>query len=190
MCWMKKLTLIGGAPLSGKTTLSMEIAKNDGAVELSTDSIRDWLKKFVKKEDCPNLFYADGMTAEEFYKKHTTAQSVVDGEIAESKQVEKGLIALLHTAITWDHLVVEGIAVTPSLMKSIEKQFTDRKHEQIIIVDENTKRIEQRIRARGLWGPLDTYPSSLIPTEAEWVILYNQWFKQQAEDFRIDIKHN
>lgn len=37
---MKKLTLIGGAPLSGKTTLSRKIAKENGAVELSTDSIR------------------------------------------------------------------------------------------------------------------------------------------------------
>lgn len=64
---MQKLTLIGGAPLSGKTTLSRIIAKKDGAIELSTDSVRSWMKQLVRPDEYPGLFYADKMTAEKFY---------------------------------------------------------------------------------------------------------------------------
>ena len=184
---MNKLTLIGGAPLSGKTTLSRKIASRDGAVELSTDSIRSWMKSLVSPNDYPGLFYSDNMSAEDFYIKYDTPQSVVDGEIAEGMQVEKGVLALLKTAVTWDHLVVEGIAITPKLMTKIRDEYRDREVECIILVDENRHRIHDRISGRGLWGPLDSYPNSLIPKEVEWVILYNKWFHEQAIEYGIKI---
>jgi 2-phosphoglycerate kinase len=188
--FMKKLTLIGGAPLSGKTTLSRKIALEDNAVELSTDSIRSWMKKILSKSDNSALFYADDMSAEEFYKKYTTPESVVEGEIAEGKQVEKGIISLLKTEITWEHLVVEGIAISPDFMRFVEKEFNDREIESFIMVDENKARIKERISKRGLWGPLYTYPSSLIPKEVEWVVLYNKWFKEQAIKYNVEIRYN
>lgn len=185
---MKKLTLIGGAPLSGKTTLSKEIASSDGATELSTDSIRGWMKKIVSKKDYPELFYAADMTAIQFYEKYTTPQSVVDGEIAEGKQVEKGITSLLNENLSWSHLVIEGIAITPGFMREIEKEFTDREVELIILADGDRDRIKRRISSRGLWGPLKSYPSSLIPKEVEWVVLYNQWFIEQAEQYGVEIR--
>lgn len=187
---MKKLTLIGGAPLSGKTTLSKKIANEDNATELSSDSVRSWMKKLLPKAKYPDLFYSDGMTAEEFYQKYITPESVVNGEIAEGKQVEKGIISLLETEITWEHLVIEGIAITPEFMRFVEKEFNDREIELFIMVDENKTRIKERISGRGLWGPLYTYPSSLIPKEVEWVVLYNKWFEEQAKKYNIEIRYN
>ena len=184
---MKKLTLIGGAPLAGKTTLSREIAKKDGAVEVSTDSIRSWMKSLVTPNEYPGLFYTDGMSAEEFYAVYNTPESVVEGEIAEGKQVEKGIVALLETAITWDHLVIEGIALTPELMVRLKNNYQDREVECIVLVDEDVHRIHERIRGRGLWGPLDSYPNSLIPKEVEWVVLYNKWFHEQAVKYGIEV---
>ncbi len=187
---MKKLTLIGGAPVTGKTTLFRKIARKDGAVELSSDSIRSWMKQLTQPDEYPGLFYTDNMTAEQFYEKYKTPQSVVEGEVKEGLQVEKGLLALLNTAITWDHLVVEGIGVTPELMSMIKSKYQDRDIECIVLVDEDEQRIKDRISSRGLWGPLNSYPSSLIPREVEWVILYNKWFHKQAEKYEIKVLKN
>ncbi len=186
---MKKLTLIGGAPLAGKTTLSKKIAKEENAVELSTDSIRSWMKNILNKDDYPDLFCTSGMSAEEFYEKFTTPQSVVDEEIAEGVDVAKGVVALLNTGISWEHLVIEGIAVTPQLIVELKEMFSDREVEGYIVVDTDETRIDTRIRGRGLWGPLDTYPESLIPREVEWVILYNRWFEEQAKKYGVEIKY-
>jgi 2-phosphoglycerate kinase len=187
---MKKITLIGGAPISGKTTLSKKIANENDAIELSTDSIRSWMKALVSKAEYPGLFYSDNMTAEQFYVKFDTAQLVVEGEITEGIQVEKGITEFLHSSLTWDHLVIEGIALSPSFMRKLEEQFTDIVFELFIMADEDENRIFERISKRGLWGTLETYPSSLITREVEWVVLYNKWFIKQAKKFNIDIKYN
>ncbi len=186
---MNKITLIGGAPLSGKTTLSRRLAKEDDAVEVSSDSIRTWMKQLVTNEQYPGLFYADDMTAEEFYETYTTPQAVIEGEIAEGIQVEKGILGFLKSSITWNHLILEGIAVTPEFMKRVEALYPDQEIEHIILIDEDADRIYRRISSRGLWGPLDTYPNDLIPREVEWVVLYNQWFLEQAEEHEISVQY-
>ncbi len=187
---MQKITLIGGAPVSGKTTMSRNIAKTEGGVELSSDSIRSWMKQLVNPDNYPGLFYSDGMTAEEFYQRYNTPQAVVDGEIAEGIQVEKGILSLLQTSITWEHLILEGIAITPEFMSKVITLYPDSKVETIVLVDMNIQSISDRISSRGLWGPLDTYPSNIIPKEVEWVILYNQWFTEQAKKFDLKIKYS
>lgn len=186
---MKRITLIGGAPVTGKTTISQTIAKEEGGVQVSSDSVRSWMKYMVSAHDYPGLFYEDDMTAEEFYAKYTTAQSVVDGEIAEGIQVQRGIRALLNSSVGWDHIILEGIAITPDFMHEIIAKYTDLEVRAIILVDEDEGRIHRRISSRGLWGPLDTYPASLIPTEVEWVILYNQWFKEQAKQYAISVRY-
>ena len=187
---MRKLTLIGGAPVSGKTTLSQQIAQRDDAVELSSDSVRAWMKQLVTEEDYPGLFYTDGMTAVEFYEKFTTPQAVVDSEIQQGTQVQKGILALLNTAITWQHLVLEGIALSPNFMERVVALYPNIDVECIVLVDQNKERIHQRIGSRGLWGPLDTYPGELIPKEVEWVVLYNEWFREEANKYGIDVRYN
>ncbi len=182
---MKKLTLLGGAPLSGKTTLSKQIAIKDGAVEFSTDSMRDLMQNLVSKENYPGLHYSLGMSAEEFYEKYNTPESVVEGEVTESLQVQKGLVALLNTAITWEHLVIEGIAITPEFIVEVREKYTDREVEAYILIERDAKRVLSRISKRGLWGPLDTYPESLHATEVDWVMAYNKWFEEQAKKYNI-----
>ncbi len=187
---MKKITLIGGAPVSGKTTLSKDLAKHDGAVELSSDSIRSWMKQLVSNKDYPGLFYSDDMSAEEFYQKYDSPEAVVEGEINEGRQVEKGILSFLKSSIMWDHLIMEGIAITPEFMEKIKLMYPEQEVNCIVLVDESKERIRSRISSRGLWGPLDTYPSKLIPTEVEWVVLYNQWFLKQAKKYGIEVQHN
>lgn len=185
---MKRLTLIGGAPLTGKTTLSKKLAREyHGATVVSTDDVRSWMKQVGDPWEYPGLFYTDGMSAEEFYRKYDTPRSVIVGEIAEGVQVEKGPRALLNVRLGWKHLVIEGIAVTPEFIIKVQQGYPDLEVEGIVLVDENKQRIHDRISGRGLWGPLDTYPSSLIPEEVEWVVLYNRWFREQAERYGVDI---
>ncbi len=55
-------------------------------------------------------------------------------------------------------------------------------------VDNDKQRIKDRISSRGLWGPIDSYSNSLIPKEVEWVVLYNNWFHEQAEKYKIKVQ--
>jgi len=183
---MKKLTLIGGAPLTGKTTLSKKLAKENHAVELSTDSIRAWMKSLVSKDDYSDLFCTFGMTAEEFYEIYDTPQKVVNEEVNEGIQVEKGIIAMLESMITWDHLIIEGIALSPEFMSKLKAKYDDREIETIVLVDLNRDQIHRRISGRGLWGPLESYPNEFIPTEVDWVVHYNKLFLDESKKYNIE----
>lgn len=187
---MKKLTLIGGAPLAGKTTLSKHMAAKDSAVELSTDTIRSWMQKVSSPEQFPDLHFVENHDVDEFYRTHTTPQSVVDSEVREGKEVEIGIVALIQSNLSWLHLIIEGIALSPEFMKRVEKIFPEIEIEQIILADTDIERITKRITERGLWGKKGSYPEKYIPIEAEWVILYNEWFIEQAKSYGIEVSYN
>ena len=185
---MKKLTLICGAPLSGKSTLAKQIAHDEGAMMMETDVIRDWMKQIVPKVEGDALFYdVDG--PDEFYRVLDTAEKVMNGEIAQSEAIERGIWALLKTHHKWDHLVFEGIAMVPRLMHEIDDEYPDVEVEKIVLVDADRERALSRIKKRGLWGPIGTYPEELIDREIEWVVLYNQWFEDQAREHNIPVRY-
>lgn len=184
---VKTCYLVGGAPTSGKTTYANILAAQHQAVHMSTDNIRSWMKRVTKREDYPNLFHTVGITAEEFYQKHDTADKVVKQEISEGIEVEKGIVALLQSKFPWESLVIEGVAITPNFATRLIKDFPHIKFEVMFLYDDNAQRIEQRISSRGLWGPVESYPKHLQSLEVKWVIVYNQYFKDEAQkhDFNI-----
>ncbi len=184
--------LVGGAPLSGKTTLATILAARHQAVQLSTDNIREWMWDLTRPEDYPRLFSRlhDGreLDVEEYYKVHTP-KAVLRNQIQQGKDVDKGIRAVIGSKLPWERLVIEGIAITPESVLSLRQDFPKLHIEATFLFDDNAQRITQRIHERGLWGPAGTYPDYIKDQEVEWVVAYNDFYKTEAKKHNFSLLH-
>lgn len=184
-----KCYLIGGAPLSGKTTLSNLWAAKHQATQISTDSIREWMWRLTRAEDYPRLFARRGMEVEEFFRTYNDPKDVMQGQVEQGKDVEKGIEAFLGCDLTIERLVIEGIAVTPEFALRLQKDRPDIQFEATFLFDDNVERISKRIHERGLWGPKDTYPDYIKDKEVDWVVAYNKFYEAEAKKHNCTLLH-
>lgn len=182
---MRKFVLIGGAPLAGKTTLAEQFAKTFNGDNFSTDDIRNWIKKKIDPKKAPNLFYDEGLTVEEFYKKYPKPEDVLEGEILQSLEVQKGILEFINSESKAKVVVIEGIAITPRFVHDLEQREKEIESEIIsmFIYENNKERIRERIYKRGLWDDADKYDDRYKEMEIEWVVLYNEYFRMEAEKY-------
>jgi 2-phosphoglycerate kinase len=182
--------LVGGAPLSGKTTLASILAVRHQAVQISTDNIREWMWKLTRPEDYPLLFSrrhnGRELDVEEYYKIYTP-KDVVRSQIKQGKDVDTGIRAVIGSELPWERLVIEGIAITPESVLALKKNFPKIHFETTFLFDDNAERITKRIHERGLWGPAGTYPGYITDKEVEWVILYNEFYKAEAQRHNLPL---
>jgi len=61
---MNKIILIGGSPTAGKSYTARKIAESFKLPWISTDTIRDQMRKIVREKDFPNLFTHSEATPE------------------------------------------------------------------------------------------------------------------------------
>jgi 2-phosphoglycerate kinase len=83
-----QIYLIGGAPGSGKTTISKELSKTLNIPWISTDIIREWMKEVVNKNDYIELFSSTDISAED-YLTSRNIQQIIDDENKQSKEVQR-----------------------------------------------------------------------------------------------------
>jgi 2-phosphoglycerate kinase len=177
---MNKIILIGGAPTVGKTTIARKIAKELNIPWISTDAIRDTMRRIVDKEKYPNLFDTRKFTAEE-YLNTFTEQEIVDKEIAQSEDVWKGVKALIDTDYLWDSFIVEGVAILPHL---VHRDFSDQKAmKAIFLVDENADRIRDVVFKRGLYTDANLYSDEVKEKEVQWAKLFSSWLRKETEKY-------
>lgn len=183
---MNKLILIGGAPTVGKSFIARKLAEELKLPWVSTDSIREMMRKITHKNDFPGLFYFndDAITAENYLSSHTP-QQIVDSQNAESVDVWKGVEAYVDTDYVWKDFIVEGVAVIPKLVKRINT----KKHsiKPIFLVDENEERVRKVVYTRGLWGDADTYSDDVKEIEVKWVDLFNKYIIRESEKYGYQV---
>jgi 2-phosphoglycerate kinase len=184
---LQNIHLIGGAPLTGKTTLARHMAQKPGVVPLSTDNIRQWMRDVCSEADYPKLFSGHKMSAEEYYAIFDTPAKALAEEIAQGRDVERGVRALLARNLPWDTLILEGIAITPKFATQLRSELLSLSFEVTFLHDDDRDRIKHRIYQRGLWGESASYPDHLKPMEVEWVVAYNQWYLEQTQKYDYKI---
>lgn len=183
----KRVLLIGGAPTSGKSYLARKLSEDLKLPWISTDGIRELMRKLVKKREYPNLFMhvdTDSSFAQN-YLKNTSASQIVDNQNAESEDVFKGVIALVETDYVWNSFLVEGVAILPGQSSKLAKRYSYVK--PVFLVDEDEERIRNIIYTRGLWDDADKYPDSVKEKEVEWVLEFNKWLKKECEKYSLPI---
>lgn len=183
---MDQVILIGGAPASGKSYLARKLAEELNLPWISTDTVREQMRQVVRKQDYPHLFIHANATAEiavEFLT-HNTAKEIVDHQNEESREVWKGVEALIKTDYVWGSFLVEGVAVLPDLVSNLK---TGKKFKSIFLVDENVERIKELIYTRGLWDDADKYPDSVKEKEVEWVLEFNNYIKRECRRTNLPV---
>ena len=180
----KHFILIGGGPGIGKTSLAVKLSEEIKLPWISTDAIREIMRKTVKEEDYPNLFLFTKVTAENYLKKNNPEQIVKDMN-NESFDVWKGIEALIKGDYWWDDhgYIIEGIAILPIL---IYKNFPNipKNINPIFLINNDRKKIKEVIYKRGLWADADKYPDELKDLEVEWVFTFNNWLEQEAKKYK------
>lgn len=183
---MKQIILIGGAPTVGKSYLSRKIAEDLKLPWISTDTIREQMRKIVRKEDYPDLFTHAEATSElavEFLT-HNSAKEIVEDQNKESKEVWKGVKALIETDYVWKSFIIEGVAILPSSVVNLK---IDKKVTSLFLIDENILRIKEVIYKRGLWDAADKYPDEVKEKEVEWVIEFNKYIKGECKKYNLPL---
>lgn len=179
---MNKTVLIGGAPTVGKSFFTRQIAEALKLPWISTDTIRDVMRKLVNPEDYKELFYfADKNILAETYLNTHTPQQIVDSQNAESEEVWTGVKAFLETDYVWKQYIVEGVAIIPKLVAKLDK--TKYFIKPIFLVDENEDRIREVVYTRGLWDDAKSYPDSVKEVEVKWAMLFNEYIKSEASKY-------
>ncbi len=176
---MNKIILIGGAPTVGKSFVARRVSEELKLPWISTDGIREMMRKLVDKRSFPNLFHFSDteLTAEKYLTTHLP-QEIVDNENAESRDVWKGVEAIIDTDYVWKNYIIEGIAVLPEFVNKINTIKHDIK--PIFLIDENKERVRNVIFSRGLWGDANTYSDDVKEIEVQWVDLFNKYIESEA----------
>ncbi|HEY4509498.1 MAG TPA: hypothetical protein VJC15_00740, partial [Candidatus Paceibacterota bacterium] len=152
---------------------------------ISTDTVREQMRKIVRKEDYPALFMHAHATAEmavEFLTGNTP-EEIVKHQNDESIEVWKGVRALIETDYVWKSFIVEGVAVLPHLVADLKVKT--KNIQSIFLVDEDEERIRNTVFTRGLWDDADKYPDSVKEKEVAWVLAFGKFIKREAEKYKF-----
>jgi len=184
---MNKIILIGGSPTAGKSYTARKIAESLKLPWISTDTIREQMRKIVREKDFPNLFIHSEATpdmAVDFLSKKS-AKEIVKHQNDESLDVWKGVSALIKTDYVWGNFIIEGVAVLPNLVKKLSVK--NKKIIVVFLVDDNIERVRKTIFTRGLWDDADKYPDDVKEKEVEWVIEFNNYIIKESKKYGFPV---
>ncbi len=184
---MNKVILIGGSPTAGKSYTARKLAEQLKIPWISTDTIREQMRKLVRKRDYPALFQHSNYTSDlavEFLT-HNTAKEIVNHQNKESEDVWKGVKAFVETDYVWKSFIIEGVAILPHLVANLVN--TNKNIKVVFLVDEDIIRVRKTIFTRGLWDEANKYPDSVKEKEVEWVIEFNNYIKKEAKKYRLPV---
>ena len=156
------IILLGGASGIGTSSISFELANKLGIKNmLSTDMIREVMRKMVSKELCPTLFESS-YTAEEALK--TPAPPEFDKTLLGFKDhvetVNVGLTGVIERSIKEGiSIVIEGVHIVPGF---IDEELLNRPNVYLFVLalsDEEIHKGRFYSRCRQLWArrPLKRY---------------------------------
>ena len=133
---MEKIILIGGSPTAGKSFTARKIAEELKLPWISTDTVREQMRKIVRREDFPKLFSHSGGPPEmavEYLSKNS-AEEIVKNQNYESADVWKGVKALIETDYVWGSFIIEGVAILPHLVEKLSVKNKEIKVVQQIYI--------------------------------------------------------
>lgn len=168
--------LIGGAPCAGKSTLAKALADERNVTWASTDDLREVVqKKPQAQHHYPLLFSNSKITAEKYWKDHEP-QDVLQ---LENDQGQELWPTLEKAIVNNQYGILEGVSILPAL---VWKSF-GHTIQCIFVIDPNQERVRQTIYQRGLWGEANTYADWIKPKEVEWVMMHNQWLREELKKY-------
>ncbi len=178
----RNFILIGGAPTTGKSTITENLAESLSLPWISTDQIRNVIKPYGDQEKFPALYDTVGLTAEEFLAKYTP-QQVSDMEYSQGGEVWPAIKGLFMSNSNWrDGGVIEGVNILPHLVA--EENYKNKELvKPLFIVDLDEDRIREVVYTRGVYGGADEYSDDVKEKEVEWVMIFAHRLQEEAHKY-------
>jgi 2-phosphoglycerate kinase len=184
---MKKVILIGGSPTAGKTFVAKKLSAEFNYPWISTDIIREQMRKLVRQEDYPILFrhaHATTQMGVKFLTQNSVSK-IIKHVNEEDGEVWKGVKALIESAGDWDSYIIEGVGIPPKKVAELKKKRREIK--AVFLIDEDISRVRKTIFTRGLWDAAHKYPHSVKEKEVEWVTAHNKYIKKEAQKYGFPV---
>ncbi len=185
---LSRTYFVAGPPRVGKTLLSYALAEKIKGHVVSTDAIRDAVKKGTeeKAEDLFRLRRENSLTEEEWLKEHLENPEITIGnQNAESEAFWKSVVAFCDTFCEDSAIhIVEGVALLPHLVAQM-----DNKPAHVIYVgnsnpDHFKSMLEfSRNHPEQDWMAALNYSEKRIEGMANFVRAMSLYFKSEAEKY-------
>ena len=115
-----RVILIGGAPMSGKTTVAHRLAATLGCGCLSTDDLGEAIRAVTTKDSHPHLHPMDGYDYREYYVTRSPDALIADISL-EHRALWPALQSVIRTHATWGApIVMEGWSLWPERVTELQ----------------------------------------------------------------------
>lgn len=168
--------LIGGSPTAGKSSVAGQLVSEPslvGEIDLLKEDFKN--QNVHEKHHYPWLFSDYKTSAEDFWKNKKPAD-LLDHEIGQAREFWPEVKRLIESG---EYKVLEGVAILPEL---VWKEYGNR-IQLVLLIDSNRDRVQQTVMTRGVWDDADIYADWIKPLEVEWIMLHNDWFREQAKKY-------
>lgn len=114
-----KIILLGGAPNTGKTTVSRVIASRLKYGCLSTDDLLKAITSVTTPESHPSFHFMAGWTTQEYYVNHT-ADELIFHNMERLKTFHLAIEGVIKSHLAKDDpIVIEGFGLWPNAIKNL-----------------------------------------------------------------------
>jgi 2-phosphoglycerate kinase len=175
--------VIGGIPLSGKTSVANRLATKLDLPYISTDLIRAYTIEILGRENYfKNIPNEVNLTLEN-YLGNQTAEEIFQREVSKNNLLAKHISKFFKTDWSWEDYIIEGTGIQPDEILANKSDF-DLKI--VFLLFKNKDLIQERIYKRGLWAEAEEYADHYKSKEIAWVWQYNNYLKEKVELFNIE----
>jgi len=178
-----RIILVGGAPLSGKTSLSKAIARRLEMAHISTDDISTAIRAITSAESHPALHYLDVDGCFRDYYPSRTPERLMEDAMAFHRAAWPAIEAVARAHADWDRpALIEGWGILPEFVAGIGLENT----KAVFLIPEETVH-EQRCRADiSFWeGAADE--EGLIRSFARRSILFGRMLEASAREHGLPV---
>jgi len=183
MAELPRVILVGGAPLSGKSSLANALARRSGIAHVSTDDLSTAIRAVTSARSHPALHYLDvDGRFRDYYHAHTPERLMEDA-LAFHRAAWPAIEAVARAHADWDRpAVIEGWGLLPDRVARLGLESV----KAVFLVPGETV-YERRCRAdAGFWrGAADE--EGLIRSFARRSILFARMLEASANEHGLPV---
>jgi 2-phosphoglycerate kinase len=176
---MKKRIFIGGAPTVGKSYITKRLSKDFHLPWISTDSVRGMMREIVNRNQYLDLFRLDmsNKYAGRYLSSHSV-NKIIEDHNGESKDVWKGVRAILKTDHVWNDFIVEGVAVLPEFIARLKHD--DCIIDALFLTVSSEEKVREVVYKEGMWNGSVDFDGDVMEKQIEWILEYDRYISEEA----------